>query len=143
MTSIRLILLLAALLPVSNSARFLTTQKANSPKESPQENASTECSQSAADQNSQIAEAQREKFTVRRVEFLGLTYTPDQMVRDRMTPFVNEGDLFSAKKLVKSLQGMSKLKKDIYPLRMKDVELYLNRSERTIDMIICFKPRQR
>jgi TonB family protein len=128
---------------VSNSEGLLPEQETNSVRESPQETASTQCNQSATEQNSQIAEAQREKFTVRRVEFWGLTYIPDRKLREKLGPFLNEGDLFSAKKLVRSLQSMSEFKKDIYPVRMKDVELYLNRSERTIDMLICFKPRHR
>src|SRR5215212_6597369 len=66
------------------------------------------CSQSAAERNALMSEAEHNAFTVRRVTFIGLTYTHDQVVRDRMTPFVQEGDLFSQSKLIKSLQSMSR-----------------------------------
>jgi len=100
------------------------------------------CDQSSGEQKSIITEAESQKFTVRRVEFLGLTYTRDQVVRDRMTPLVNEGDLFSQMNLVKSLQRMSKLRA-IYPLKMKDVFLRVDRTNQEVDMTICFKQRQR
>ena len=100
------------------------------------------CSQSAAERNALMSEAEHNAFTVRRVEFIGLTYTHDQVVRDRMTPFVQEGDLFSQWKLVKSLQSMSRLR-TFDPLRLRDVVIQLNRSEKSLDMIICFKQKFR
>ena len=101
------------------------------------------CKQSAAEQNSLMTIAEKQNFTLRRIEFLGLRYTPDQQVRDRMGPFVNEGDVFSRKKLVKGLQNMSKLTRAIYPVRMRDVVFSLNKPEQHIDMTICFKERSR
>jgi len=104
---------------------------------------SSDCNQSSKERNALISEAERNEFTVRRVEFIGLTYTHDQLVRDRMTPLVNEGDIFSREKLVKSLQNMSRLRVSIYPLRLRDVALQLDRSEKLVDMIICFKQKPR
>ena len=101
------------------------------------------CKQSAAEQTSLMTIAEKQNFTLRRIEFLGLRYTPDQQVRDRMGPFVNEGDLFSRKKLIKGLQNMSKLTRAIYPVRMRDVVFSLNKPEQHIDMTICFKERTR
>lgn len=100
------------------------------------------CRQSVAERNALMSEAEREAFTVRRVEFIGLTYTHDQVVRDRMTPLVQEGDLFSQRKLVKSLQSMNKLR-TFDPLHLRDVVIQLNRSEKSVDMIICFKQKFR
>jgi hypothetical protein len=104
---------------------------------------SSPCNQSVAERNALMSEAERDTFTVRRVEFIGLTYTHDQVVRDRMTPLVQEGDLFSRKKLVKSLQSMRRLRASINPLRLSDVVVQLNRSEKSVDFIICFKQKPR
>jgi hypothetical protein len=100
------------------------------------------CNQSMRQRNALMSEAERNTFTVRRVEFIGLTYTHDQIVRDRMTPLVQEGDIFSREKLVKSLQNMSRLR-TINPLRWRDVVIQLNKSEKSVDMIICFKQKPR
>lgn len=139
---IGLLLFLVALLPVNGSVRAFVEPKSESRSEYPQDSATGTCNQLATEQRALITEAETQKFTVRRVEFVGLTYTRDQSIRDRMTPLLNEGDLFSRKKLVKSLQSMSK-NKAVYPVRMSDVVLDLNRTERLVDMTICFKERSR
>lgn len=54
-----------------------------------------------------------------------------------------EGDLFTRQKLVKSLRNMSKLRSEIYPVKLKNVELQLNEPEKTVDMLICFKSKRR
>jgi outer membrane protein assembly factor BamA len=101
------------------------------------------CNQSVVERNVLMSEAERDTFTVRRVEFIGLTYTHDYVVRDRMTPLVQEGDLFLREKLVKSLQSISTLRSSINPLRMRDVVVQLDRSDNSVDMIICFKQKPR
>jgi surface antigen-like variable number repeat protein len=101
------------------------------------------CSQSAAERNKFIDEAERNEFTLRRTEFVGLTYTRDHVLRDRMTPIINEGDLFTRDKLVRSLRRLSSLKRTLYPVRLTDVELRLDRSERLVDITICFRERPR
>lgn len=85
--------------------------------------------------------AERLRFAVRRVEFVGTTYTRDEVLRRRMTNF-QEGDLFTRQKLVNSLRSMSKLRNEIYPVKLKNVKLQLNEREQTVDMTICFKPRR-
>ena len=85
--------------------------------------------------------AERLRFTVRRVEFVGTTYTRDEVLRRRMTNF-QEGDLFTRQKLVNSLRSMSELRSEIYPVKLKNVELQLNEAEQTVDMTICFKPKR-
>lgn len=82
-------------------------------------------------------EAQRHEFTVRRVEFVGLTYTRDNVLRDRMTPIINEGDVFTRDKLARSLRRMSALNRAIYPLRLANVVIRLDRSDSHVDMTIC------
>ncbi len=97
--------------------------------------------QTAAERNKLIDEAQHDEFTLRRVEFVGLTYTRDHVLRDRMTPIINEGDVFTRGKLVTSLRRMSALKRAIYPLRLTNVVIQLDRQEHLVDMIICFRQR--
>jgi hypothetical protein len=101
------------------------------------------CTQPATERNRLIDEAQRSEFTVRRVEFIGLTYTHDHLLRDRMTPIVNEGDVFTRDKLVRSLRSMNLLRRAIYPLRLENVVIQLDTSDSTVDMIICFRQRPR
>ena len=105
--------------------------------------ATSSCSQPSAERNKLIDEAERNEFTLRRTEFVGLTYTRDHVLRDRMTPTINEGDVFTRDKLVRSLRRMSGLKRAIYPLRLTDVVLQLDRSDRLIDVTICFRQRPR
>jgi hypothetical protein len=99
------------------------------------------CSQSAADRNKLMDEAQRNQFTVRRVEFLGITHTPDTMVRGRMT-LLNEGEVFTRQKLLRSLRRVSTLKR-IHPVQLTNVEIRLERPDRIVDMSICFTERPR
>ena len=101
------------------------------------------CSQPAAERNKLMDEAQRNEFSVRRVEFIGLTYTRDYVMRKQMTPIVNEGDVFTRDKLVRSLRRMSSLKRAIYPLRLSDVEIRIDRAQGLVDMTICFRQRPR
>jgi hypothetical protein len=76
------------------------------------------------------------------VEFLGLTSTPDEKMRSQMSKF-NEGDIFSRAKLVESLEKMSRFESEIYPVRLTDLRLHLNEPDKTVDMMICFRPKRR
>ena len=101
------------------------------------------CYQPTVERNRILAEAQRNEFTVRRVEFVGLTYTRDRTLRNRMTPIINEGDVLTRDKLVRSLRGMSALKRVIYPLHLTDVVLRVDSQNGLVDMTICFRQRPR
>jgi hypothetical protein len=59
-----------------------------------------------------------------------------------MTNF-QEGDLFTRRHLVNGLRNMSKLRSEIYPVKLKNVELRLNEQEQTVDVTICFRPKVR
>lgn len=142
MMSTKLVLFFVAVLSVSGEVRAFVGPQSEPRSESPQDSATGICNQPVIEQRSLITEGETQKFTVRRVEFVGLTYTRDRVIRDRMTPLVNEGDLFSRKRLVKSLQNMSK-SKAIYPVRLSDVVLYLDRNEQLVDLTICFRERKR
>ncbi|HEY5883133.1 MAG TPA: hypothetical protein VIT88_00515 [Pyrinomonadaceae bacterium] len=139
---IRSVLVVVTLLFLNNSVSRVDQARQTPRREYLQETSEADCNQSIAEQNSLMVRAEKENFTVRRVEFLGLTNTPDQVVRNRMTPFVNEGDIFSRRKFIKSLQNMSKLKRTIYPVGMKDVVFGLKESQ-VVDMLICFRERRR
>ncbi len=112
---------------------------------------SPECSQSKTEREHLMRRAEKKEFTLRRVEFLGLTYTRDDIVRSRVVNFYedgriisfNEGDLFSRRRLVQSLKNVSKLGSDIYPVSLKNVSLRLNESDETVDIAICFKEKRR
>jgi hypothetical protein len=103
----------------------------------------TACSQSTSERAALMQQAERQRFTVRRVEFLGLTYTRDEVIRARLIKFQQEGDLFSRMRLVKALNSLSKLRREIYPVKLGDIEVHLNESEQIIDLTICFKPKRR
>ena len=102
---------------------------------------SVPCSQSTASREALMRRAETLRFTVRRVEFVGTTYTRDEVLRRKMTNF-QEGDLFTRQKLVNSLRSMSKLRNEIYRVKLKNVELQLNEREKTVDMTICFRPKR-
>lgn len=47
-----------------------------------------------------------------------------------------------SRKLVNGLGKMSKLRNEIYPVKLSDVRLILNESEQTVDITICLKPKR-
>jgi hypothetical protein len=100
-----------------------------------------QCSQPASIRGQLMREAEKKRYTVRRVEFIGHTYTRDETLRRRMSN-LQEGELFSRRKLFNSLRSVSKLRGEIYPVRVSDVVIQLNRPDQLVDMIICFKPKR-
>lgn len=100
------------------------------------------CSQPTLEQNALIREAETDKYTTRRVEFAGNPYTSDVVLRRRLNIGMQEGDLFKRQGLIRGLRNVSKLKV-IYPARLRDVVIQLDRSEKTVDMIICFREKRR
>jgi outer membrane protein assembly factor BamA len=106
------------------------------------ESASSGCSQPAAEQDTLVREAEANQYTVRRVEFLGNNYTRDRVLRQRMWS-INEGEIFTGEKLVRSLESVSRLRKIIHPVKLKDVIINLNKPDKMVDMLICFKERWR
>ena len=99
------------------------------------------CSQSSRTREAIIRQAEKMRFTVRRVTFIGITYTRYEVLNERMTN-LQEGDLFLRRQLVNSLRSMRKLRNEIYPVKLSDVDLRLNESDQTIDITICFKPKR-
>lgn len=84
--------------------------------------------------------AQKNKYLIRRIEFIGNENTRDRVLRRRI--LLQEGNVFRRAILIKSLANLSKLKM-IYPVRLSDVMAQLNDEEKTIDVLMCFKERAR
>lgn len=99
-----------------------------------------ECAQ--PEREALMKQAEARQFTLRRIEFLNLTYTPDQKMRGQMRNF-NEGDIFTRAGLARNLDNMSRLTSEIYRVRLTDLALQLNEAEKTVDMMICFRPKRR
>ena len=100
----------------------------------------SECSQPTKERDTIIREAENDRYTTRRVEFIGNRYIRDATLRSRTNIGLQEGDLFTRRNLARSLRNVSTVK-GIYPVRMKDVELRLSRDDKTVDVVICFRPR--
>jgi outer membrane protein assembly factor BamA len=106
------------------------------------ESASSGCLQPAAEQDALMREAEANQYTVRQVQFLGNNYTRDRVLRQRMWS-INEGEIFTGEKLVRSLESVSRLRKIIHPVKLKDVIINLNKPDKMVDMLICFKERRK
>jgi len=100
------------------------------------------CSQRGSEQNTLIREAERDRYTTRRVEFIGNNYTRDGILRRRIIIGLQEGDWFTRHNLIRSLQNVSKLSV-IYPARLRDVVIQLDRPGKMVNMIICFREKRR
>ena len=85
-----------------------------------------------------MAEAERNRYTVRRITLLGNTYTRDNVIRGRLLQ--NEGDIFRRELLVQSLRRVSKLR-NFSAVGIQDVEVKLNKAEKTIDFLILLIER--
>jgi outer membrane protein assembly factor BamA len=98
------------------------------------------CAQSATARDTLMREAETNEYHIRRVEFLGNENTRDLVLRQRMG-LLQEGELFTRRKLVKSLANVSRLK-IIYPVQIADVVLSVDESEKLVDLLICFRERK-
>lgn len=87
-----------------------------------------------------LDEAEQMNYWVRRVEFSGNRYTRDKVLRQRI--LLQEGDIFKRAILRRSLELLSR-SRIIKPVGMGDVEVYLNREEKVIDLTINFIERRR
>jgi hypothetical protein len=85
-------------------------------------------------------EAQRNEYTMRRVEFVGNEHIRDYVLRKHFVQ--GEGDLFSRQLLDQSLRNLGSLRL-VYPVTLDDVEPRLDREEKLIDLTIYFRERRR
>ena len=100
---------------------------------------SIKATQPSIERESLLREAIANRYTVRRVEFSGNETTRDNILRGRI--FLQEGDVFTRRNLLRSIANVSKLK-IIYPVRLNDVFVRLDRTDKLIDLTIRFRERR-
>ena len=111
----------------------------NAPRCAPPQNQTREtCGQTSAEQTPSLREVIDQRYTLRRVEFIGNETISDQDLRRRVV--LREGDLFSQRNLAKTLVSLNRLRK-LYPLTMRDVIVRLDRTEKLIDLTLCIRER--
>lgn len=87
-----------------------------------------------------LREAEKNGYTVRRVEFSGNESIHDTVLRKQLVQ--GEGDLLSLKLVAQSLKNFNSLG-SLYPVTLGDVEARLNREEKIIDLMIYVRERRR
>jgi len=92
------------------------------------------CSQSEAERNALLAEAEKGSYTARRLEFVGNENIRDPLLRRRI--LVNEGDLYTRKILEDSLTNLSKVRA-IEKVSLENVVIELERPSKVVDTVIC------
>ena len=85
--------------------------------------------------------AEQHQFTLRRVEFIGNTYTRDRRLRVQMDE-LNEGDVFSVAALKRCLVKLSKVR-NINNVTAKDVDVRLDHRNGIIDLTITLTDTSR
>jgi outer membrane protein assembly factor BamA len=105
----------------------------------PAQNQTRETSgQTTAEQTPWLREAIDQRYTLRRVEFIGNETISDNDLRRMVV--LREGDLFSQRNLARTLVSLNRVGK-LYPLTMRDVSVRLDRTEKLVDM--TFRIRER
>ncbi len=138
LTSILQILLVISSL--SHEVKLASTTQTHLVTAQDSDSETNKCFQSGAERASFIQKAEKNSYVLRRLEFYGNSHTRDDLMRRRL--LLNEGDIFTQRKLVKSIQRLNSL--GVFePVRLADVLIRLNEQERQIDMAICFREKQR
>ena len=99
---------------------------------------STPCSQPAAERAELMRAAEKEKYAVARVEFIGNEHIRDWVLRRRV--LLNEGDLFRKSRLLRSLDNLNRLR-TIKPVRLAQVVIRLDKGNKSVNISICFRER--
>jgi len=92
------------------------------------------------EQSRLIEEAAKNKYAVRRVEFVGNETIRHSILARRV--LFSEGDIFTRQLLEQTVRNLSKLK-IIKPVSLNDVVVRLDREEKLIDFVIKVTERQR
>ena len=96
------------------------------------------CMQAATEREPLIREAIKNQFWVRRVEFVGNESTRDYILRRRV--LLQEGDVLSRRNLFQSVANLGKSRR-LYPVKMNDVIVHLDRQNKLIDVAFCLRER--
>ena len=97
------------------------------------------CAQPVEDQATLIREAETHGYAINRLEFVSNARIRDGVLRKKVRP-LQEGQKFKRSNLVTGLANVSRLK-IIHPVRLSDVVLRLEASEKHVDIVICFKEK--
>ncbi len=93
-----------------------------------------------------IKKAEDNEFRIRRIYFVGNTFTRDRTFRENTKDAFNEGYIFTQKSLTESIKGINKLK-TIKPITLDNVSVRLagdeNRDLNVIDFDICIQETKR
>ena len=119
---------------VATQARVTRTTTCQAAEESPRR------TQTDAERSELLNEAEKNKFVVRRVEFFGNSNTRHDVLARRVV--FQEGDLFTRALLERSLRNLSKLR-IINPVRLKDVEVHLDREAKEMDFNVLIREKRR
>ena len=92
-------------------------------------------------QSQLMAEAEQDRYSIRRVEFLGNGHVRDRVLRSRI-PGLREGEIFTKAVLLKDLASLSRLKA-IYPVSVTDVAVTSDNEDKSIDLVIVVSERRR
>ena len=101
---------------------------------------SSPCAQPAAERTTLMREAEKQKYTVRMVEFIGNEHIRDHVLRRRI--LLNEGDLFRTRRVLNSIASLNALR-SISPVKLTDITIQLHKDDKTVNMLICFHERHR
>ena len=96
------------------------------------------CGQTTAEQRPWLREVVNQRYTLRRVEFIGNQTISDNDLRHSVV--LREGDLFSQRNFDKTLVSLNRLR-TLYPVTMRNVIVRLDRTEKTVDMTFCVRER--
>jgi hypothetical protein len=92
-------------------------------------------------QSQLIREAEQHQYSIRLVGFVGHQFTSDSTLRRRV-PGLQEGERFTVSNLEENLVSLSKLR-TIRPVGLADVDVFLDKTNRLIDMWIFVDERRR
>jgi outer membrane protein assembly factor BamA len=98
------------------------------------------CSQGESERTANLDEAEGNGYVIGRVGFNGNNNTRDLVLRRRI--LLEEGDPLTRGKIEESLKRLSKLKM-IYPLRLANVEIRLDKANKIAHLTICVTEKQK
>lgn len=98
------------------------------------------CSQSTELRDSLIAEAETAEYNVLHIEFVNNVHLSGRKLFRKSGSAINEGDIFTRRNLETAMKRVSKIK-SIYPLTIENIEIKLNRADKSIDILFCLKEK--